>query len=84
MVLEVVTVNVNRFVRPFIRQTELAPRANVFLRAARKRRIPGQPLPTAGALRAEDSIQLIEGQLGYRIVFVDKDPQRKGPAPHVE
>src|SRR5260370_38180164 len=71
-------------VGPFSGQSELAPRADVGFRTARHAVLhPVEPLPSAGALGAEDSIQLLESELVDWIVLVDKHRQRARFAWHV-
>ncbi len=84
VVPQVVAEDVNRLLGPFAGEAELAPGADVLLGAARHRGVPLRTLESARALRSEDTVQLLDGQLRERVVLVDEDSQRIAPAGHVE
>ena len=73
----------DRLVGPFSLQAQLAPDADVPVRAARRGRIPFVAVPATVALRTEDAVELLEAELRNRIVLVDEHDQRKGPSRNV-
>ena len=80
MVIEVVTIDVDRLFRPHSLEAQLAPGADILFRAARGRRVPLVTNSAAGTLRAEDAVELLDGEVGERIVLVDENCKRERPA----
>src|SRR5438552_17955277 len=58
------------FVGPLAREPKLTPRPDVSFRSARGRGRPLRVVPTAGALRAEDAVDLLQREAAQRIGFV--------------
>src|SRR5207248_4585392 len=72
---DVGAVQVDRLVGPLPGQPELSPGADVLLRPSRRRAGPLRADPRAGALGAEDAVDLIEGEARERIALVDHEHQ---------
>src|SRR5262249_43978804 len=72
-------VQLDRLVGPFTRKAKLTPRADGLLRPARRRRRPFRPVPGAGALRAKDSVDLVERESGewIRLVHDEHEARRR-------
>src|SRR5262249_15357885 len=81
---QVPTVDVDRFIGPFSRQSELSPGADVTFRPAGELRMPVQPDPAAAALGPENAVELLDCQLRERAVFVHEDGQSRSPARDVK
>ena len=65
------------FVGPLAGQAELSPGANVLLRPACRRGGPFGTHPRAGALGAEDAVDLIEREASERIALVNHEHQSR-------
>src|SRR5205814_1366763 len=74
------SVDVEGLVGPLALQTQLAPGADVLLRAARPVGAEVGPRPAAVAGRAEHAVELFEGDALERVVVVDEDHRRVFPA----
>jgi len=81
---ERIAVGLDRPVRPLAGQAELAPGADVLLRAAGRVGLPHEAVVAAGALGAEDPVELTHGELRERIVTVHEDDQPVAAALHVK
>src|SRR5207245_10245071 len=77
-------VRVDRLVLPLAGEAQLAPGADVLLRAAGDVAVPleiGPPAAFAGG--AEHAVELGEGELRDGVVLVDEDAERVAPPGHV-
>ena len=65
------------FVGPFAGEPELTPRPDVSFRPARRRGRPLRANPTAGALRAEDAVNLLQCEAAQRIGLVHDEHEAR-------
>src|SRR5262249_44204528 len=84
MVSEVVAVNVDWPVGPLAGQSQLPPGADIVASTARNLGTPSGAIIAAITLRSEDAIQLLYGQFGDGIVFIDDDGEGVIPSWYIE
>src|SRR3977135_667075 len=79
-----VPVGLNRLVRPLAPEAELAPGADVLLLTSSIGGRPLEPTHAGSTLGSEYSIELLDRELGYRIVGIDEHDDPVGSSLYVE